>query len=78
MRVEELTDKQLGIVDRGADPIQAIDRRVYYGHVADLLDGCALPTNHGIRDIVQMAQGRSFRRPSRPETNCSYLVARRR
>jgi hypothetical protein len=63
MRVEELTDEQLDIVHRGADPIQAIDRRAYYGHVADLLDGCALPTNHGIRDIVQTAQGRVFRPP---------------
>jgi hypothetical protein len=61
MRVEELSDEQLDMIHRGAEAIHGPDRRAYYGFVADLLDGCALPTNHGIRDIVQTAQGRVFR-----------------
>jgi hypothetical protein len=58
MSPQYLTDEQLDLVHAGAVPIPHAQRRVYYGHIADALDGRAAISSSQVRDLVQAAQRR--------------------
>jgi hypothetical protein len=66
MRLQDLEDMHFYIVYRGAEPLEAGDRRGYFNEILSLLGGCDKPLSaRVVADLVAATQRKFNRSVSR-------------